>query len=223
MLARMVERVGIAESTLAATSLHVPRLLIIAGTSGVGKSSTTLQLLRQREFSRNLSTDSIREVLRTTDPDHARPALHRSSFSKGGTGEPVLDWMETCDELEHGIRATIDRARREGVDLLLEGVHVVPSARLLQRWQEEGGLAVGVLLRVEDAARHEAMLRKREETTWRRADRYIASLDRIRAIQEGLVERAKVAGWPIIDVDRVNEVERILHHMDLAWNAMRRP
>jgi 2-phosphoglycerate kinase len=48
-------------------------------------------------------------------------------------------------------------------------------------------------------------------------------MDRIRAIQDGLVDRAKVAGWPVIDVDRVNEVERIIHHIDLAWNEMRRP
>jgi len=81
---------------------------------------------------------------------------------------------------------------------------------------------VGVVLRVEDEARHRAMLREREEASWRRADRYIASLDRIRAIQDGLVDRAKIAGWPVIDVDRVNEVDRIQHHLNLAWNDARR-
>ena len=66
--------------------------------------------------------------------------------------------------------------------------------RVLQAWRQDGGVAVGVVLRVDDEARHEAMLREREEASWRRADRYIASLDRIRMIQEGLVDRAKVAG-----------------------------
>ena len=216
----MVERVGLAEATILATATRTPRLLVIAGSSGTGKSSTARRILLDRDFTRCVSTDAIREVLRTTDPERSRPALHRSSFSLGGTGDAVLDWLETCDELEQGVRATVERARREGVDLLLEGVHVVPMDRLLQAWRQDGGVAVGVVLRVDDEARHEAMLREREEASWRRADRYIASLDRIRTIQDGLVDRAKVAGWPIIDVDRQDEVKRILHHLDLAWNAL---
>tara|TARA_B100001113_G_scaffold76932_2_gene60220 strand:+ start:730 stop:1386 length:657 start_codon:yes stop_codon:yes gene_type:complete len=215
----MVERVGLAEATILATSTRTPRLLVVAGSSGAGKSSTARRILLERDFTRCVSTDAIREVLRTTDAERARPALHRSSFSLGGTGDAVLDWLETCDELEHGIKATVERARREGVDLLLEGVHVVPMDRLLQAWRQDGGVAVGVVLRVEDETRHEAMLREREQASWRRADRYIASLDRIRTIQDGLVDRAKVAGWPIIDVDRQDEVKRILHYLDLAWNA----
>ena len=215
----MVERVGLAEATILATSTRTPRLLVVAGSSGAGKSSTARRILLERDFTRCVSTDAIREVLRTTDAERTRPALHRSSFSLGGTGDAVLDWLETCDELEHGIKATVERARREGVDLLLEGVHVVPMDRLLQAWRQDGGVAVGVVLRVEDETRHEAMLREREQASWRRADRYIASLDRIRTIQDGLVDRAKVAGWPIIDVDRQDEVKRILHYLDLAWNA----
>ena len=216
----MVERVGLAEATILATSTRTPRLLIVAGTSGSGKSSTARRILLERDFTRCVSTDAIREVLRTTDPERSRPALHRSSFSQGGTGDAVLDWLETCDALEDGIRATVERARREGIDLLLEGVHVVPMDRLLQAWRKDGGVAVGVVLNVTDESRHQAMLREREQASWRRADRYIASLDRIRAIQDGLVDRAKVAGWPIIDVDRQDEGKRILHHMDLAWNAL---
>ena len=216
----MVERVGLAEATIRATATRTPRLLVIAGSSGTGKSSTARRILLERDFTRCVSTDAIREVLRTTDAERTRPALHRSSFSLGGTADAVLDWLETCDELEQGVRATVERARREGIDLLLEGVHVVPMDRLLDAWRQDGGVAVGVVLRVDDEARHEAMLREREEASWRRADRYIASLDRIRTIQDGLVDRAKVAGWPIIDVDRQDEVKRILHHLDLAWNAL---
>ena len=215
----MVERVGLAEATILATSSRTPRLLVVAGSSGAGKSSTARRILLERDFTRCVSTDAIREVLRTTDPERSRPALHRASFSQGGTGDAVLDWLETCDALEDGIRATVERARREGIDLLLEGVHVVPMDRLLQAWRKDGGVAVGVVLNVTDESRHQAMLREREQDSWRRADRYIASLDRIRGIQDGLVDRAKVAGWPIIDVDRQDEVKRILHHLDLAWNA----
>lgn len=215
----MVERVGLAEATLLATSTRTPRLLVVAGTSGTGKSSTARRILLERDFTRCVSTDAIREVLgpRTQNAPDLLCTVRRSAkgapVMRCSTGwKPATRWR-TASEARSS-------ARREGIDLLLEGVHVVPMDRLLQAWRRDGGVAVGVVLNVSDEAQHKAMLREREEASWRRADRYIASLDRIRAIQDGLVDRAKVAGWPVVDVDRHDEVKRILHHMDLAWNAL---
>jgi 2-phosphoglycerate kinase len=63
------------------------------------------------------------------------------------------------------------------------------------------------------------MIRSRDAHSFRRADRYLAAFPRIRAIQEGLIERAKIASWPIVDLSRVtNDAERIKHLIDLAWN-----
>jgi len=43
----------------------VPRLLIIVGTSGVGKSTMSARLASELGFSKVASTDTVREVLRT--------------------------------------------------------------------------------------------------------------------------------------------------------------
>ena len=43
----------------------VPRLLIIVGTSGVGKSTMSAKLASELGFSKVASTDTVREVLRT--------------------------------------------------------------------------------------------------------------------------------------------------------------
>ena len=59
----MVERVGLAEATILATATRTPRLLVIAGSSGTGKSSR--RILLDRDFTRCVSTDAIREVLNT--------------------------------------------------------------------------------------------------------------------------------------------------------------
>ena len=75
----MVERVGLAEATILATSTRTPRLLVVAGSSGVGKSSTARRILLERDFTRCVSTDAIREVLRTTDAHCEHVAAQRAS------------------------------------------------------------------------------------------------------------------------------------------------
>ncbi|MDA8818342.1 hypothetical protein N9N11_01045, partial [Candidatus Poseidoniales archaeon] len=67
--------------------------------------------------------------------------------------------------------------------------------------------------------RHKGMLRSRDAHSFRRADRYLAAFPRIRAIQNGLADRAKIASWPVVDVSMVkSDTERIKHLMDVAWN-----
>ena len=155
----MVERVGLATESAKVMSKRAPRLLIIAGATGVGKSTAAGQIAAAKGYTRILSTDAIREIMRTCMDVDDNPALHRSSFSRGENGEPVLDWQRTCEAVEPGITATIERARREGIDLLIEGVHIVPSERMLRAWREGGGIAVGLLMQVESEEKHREMLR----------------------------------------------------------------
>ena len=104
----------------------------------------------------------------------------------------------------------MERARREGIDLIVEGVHIVPSARLLRAWTDDGGVALGVVMMIDDPRDHEGMLKSRDAHSYRRSDRYLASFQRIRSIQDGLIERAKIANWETVDPTRVDDdVERI--------------
>ena len=54
------------------------------------------------------------------------------------------------------------------------------------------------------------MLKSRDAHSYRRSDRYLANFDRIRSIQDGLIERAKIANWDQVDPTRVDDVERIV-------------
>ena len=206
-----------AKRTAQTLSKRPPRLLIIAGATGVGKSTAAVGVAQRAGFTRVMSTDAIREIMRATDAQHEHEALHRSSFSSGSSGEPVLDWNETCLAVEAGVSATVERARREGIDLLLEGVHIVPSARLLKAWEDAGGVALGVVMVVDEERAHQAMLKSRAAHSYRRSDRYLANFGRIRAIQDGLIERAKIASWPMVDPTRVDsDVERIFTLLNRA-------
>ena len=215
----MARTVGLAETTAKTIANRPPRLLIIAGATGTGKSTVAMKIGAKSNFARLISTDAIREIMRSTDGTQANPALHRSSFSIGESNDAIIDWVDTCKAVEKGIEATINRAMREGIDLLLEGVHIIPSDRLIRSWIDAGGIALGVIMMVSDEEKHKSMIKSRDAHSFKRHDRYIANFDRIRRIQDGLVERSKIASWPVVDISRVaSDQEKIEHYLDLAWN-----
>ena len=176
----------------------VPRLLIISGTSGVGKSTTSTSLASSLSFTKIASTDTIREVLRTQISSTASPALHRSSFESAG-GSASEDWKETVKALSGGVEAVIDRASSKGADLLLEGVHYIPNKEVIDLWREAGGVAIGVVLYVSSEERHRGMIANREKHNGKKVDHYLGNLDRIRKIQEELVLSGLEFGWLVID------------------------
>ena len=71
-----------------------PRLLVITGSSGVGKSTISARAAASLGFSKSASTDTIRETLRTQFDSEQAPALHRSSFEPAGSGA-IEDWHAT--------------------------------------------------------------------------------------------------------------------------------
>ena len=218
----MPRRIGIADTTTTKVTRRPPILVLIAGATGVGKSTTAVKFANEHSFARLLSTDAIREIMRVHDTSENR-ALHRSSFSKGETGDPVLDWQDTCKAVESGVQATIERARREGIDLILEGVHIEPSLRLLRSWKDSGGIAIGIVMHVDDESQHTSFLKQRESHSFRNADRYISALPRIRAIQDSLKDKARIADWNTLDPTIVKDsLERMNHWLDLAWNDWRK-
>jgi len=218
----MTKSVGIAGATTTKVTGRPPILVLVAGATGVGKSTTAVKIANEHSFARLLSTDAIREIMRVVDTTDDS-ALHRSSFSKGESGDAVLDWQDTCKAVEAGILATIERARREGIDLILEGVHLEPSSRLLRSWQDSGGIALGIVMHVEDEAQHTSFLKQRESHSFRNADRYISALPRIRSIQKSLKDKARLVDWNTLDPTRVKDsLERVNHWLDLAWNEWRK-
>ncbi len=191
----------------------VGRLLIITGASGVGKSTLTARVAASLEFSKVVSSDSIREALRTTISAEESPALHRSSFQPGGSGA-VDDWKATIEPLREAINAIISREMKRGGDLLLEGVHFAPSFGLIDAWRAAGGTACGVVLHVEDDAEHVRMIAARRKHNGRPVRHYLDHIERIREIQGEMLRLAENSGWMSIDVtdadDPIGQIEAAL-------------
>ena len=117
-----------------------PLIFLIGGTAGCGKSSTANTLASRLDIVRTQSTDMLREVMRTMIPEQLMPVLHQSSFTawkglpglkkkKGDVSEAQLvqGYRSQADLLSLAIEAVVDRATREHVSLVLEGVHIHPA------------------------------------------------------------------------------------------------
>ena len=175
-----------------------PRLLVITGSSGVGKSTISARAASSLGFSKSASTDTIREA----------PVLHRSSFESAGSGV-IEDWHATVVVLSEAIQAVVSRAVSKRSDLLLEGVHLIPGSGILEGWRESGGVASGVLLHVGDESTHLQFIRMREKHNDRGLGHYLGNLDRIRAIQEEMLEKADESGWLVLDASIGDPVGQI--------------
>ncbi len=201
---------------------RAPRLLLIAGASGVGKTTLAKAVAVELDFDRTASSDMIREVLRSTTTPSDSPALHRSTYSIGETGDAVTDWLDASAAVEGGVEAVVSRARREGIDLVVEGAHMIPSNRLLNDWRDQGGVAIGVALVIDNESIHESRIVERESNSHRGSARYLAAFGRIREIQSGLLIRAKGADWKVIDTHLHDDgVERVRQWLDEAWYQQR--
>jgi 2-phosphoglycerate kinase len=190
-----------------------PLILLIGGTTGCGKSTIATEVAHRLGVVRTQSTDMLREVMRMMIPERLLPILHVSAFDawKSLPAQPsqqedmeslIADgYRSQMELLSVPCEAVIQRALRERVSLILEGVHVHPS--LLARIDRRGdAIIVPVLLATLKQKRLRERLRGRgEETPERGGKRYLSNFDRIWTLQSFLLSEADLNEVPIIAND----------------------
>jgi 2-phosphoglycerate kinase len=108
-----------------------------------------------------ISTDTVRAVMRSFIPADISPDLHRSSYAPASEDEddPVRSWRETCTVLEASVQELVTDSISRGQGLVLEGMSITPSKKLIKIWEEAGGvLATGYLLTVCKEETHKLLL-----------------------------------------------------------------
>ena len=193
-----------------------PLLILIGGTAGCGKSTIATELANRLDIVRSVSTDMLREVMRILLPERIAPVLHESSFvAWKALPDPAHQHAETDALLAEGYssqahlvslanEAVIQRAVREHVPLILEGVHVYPG--MLEEIIFDDSVTVAMVML---AALKRKQLRRRisgrgGEAPKRRADRYLDNFDSIWGLQSYLLSEADRLNIPIISNDDKN-------------------
>jgi 2-phosphoglycerate kinase len=186
-------------------ALDLPIVLLVGGATGTGKSTVATEAAHRLGITRVTSTDFIRQTIRAFFSEEFMPSVHYSSFEAGEsvadaeTGDPtLLGFLDQTRNVLVGVEAAIQRAVREGLSLVLEGVHLVPG---MVPAQIEGALVVQCVLRIESEEVHATHFHVRDVATGgvRAMDKYLERLRDIRRIQDYIVSRAERMGTPVID------------------------
>jgi 2-phosphoglycerate kinase len=189
--------------------LDRPLVLLLSGTTGVGKSTLATMAAHRLGITRVIATDVIRQVLRASFSRDLMPSVHSSAFEVDMEG-----YAEQADAVGTGVTAIVERACDEGTPIAIEGVHVAPG--MLSEGVASRCLVVEAVLVVEDLDLHRAHFEARGDR--RPAERYLARFEQIRHIQDHLAGKASARGVAVIDNANIDEA--LGRVMDLVIHAV---
>jgi 2-phosphoglycerate kinase len=190
--------------------LDRPLVVLIGGTTGVGKSTLATMLAGRLGITRVIATDVIRQVLRAFFTAEAMPTVHHSAFDAGG----LEGYADQAEHVATGVEAIVERAANEAKPLIVEGVHVLPGR--VPAGLRESCVLVEAVVVVGDEELHRGHFLRRPGT--RPAERYLAAFDEIRELQAHLAGRAEAAGVAVIDNDNVDAT--LARLMELVFDAV---
>jgi 2-phosphoglycerate kinase len=189
-----------------------PLIILVGGASGTGKSTICSELAYRLDVVRTQSTDMMREIIRSYLAPHVVPTLGFSSFdawrglpgittqdARSNTDNPVIAGFQAqCANVRSALEATIDRALKERLDMIIDGVHVLPMELDLAK-AREAAVVVSVMLAVTTRQQlaNQLSWRSREQPD-RGTSRHLEQLDAIWELQSFLLNLADKAQIPII-------------------------
>jgi len=197
------------------SKLDQPLIILVGGTTGVGKSTIATEVAHRLGITRIVSTDSIREVMRGIFTRELMPAIYESAFNawRGlrvpvphGANPVIVGFREQTAVVTTGVKALIDRSVLEGDSLVLEGVHLVPG--YLDSHQFRDARVVQLVISVEDEDAHRSHFYIREVQTdgMRPFERYRANFGNIRLLGHYIEDMAREHEIPVI----------VSHQLDLT-------
>lgn len=203
-----------------------PLIVLMGGTTGVGKSTVATEIAHRLGITRISSTDSIREVMRGIFTPDLMPAIHQSAYlawkglrvpAPDGANPVIVGFREQTSVVSTGVKSLIQRAITEGNSMVIEGVHIVPGYLDL----EDIGNAkiVQLIVGVEDEQAHLSHFYMRDAQTEgsRPRDRYADNFDSIRQLGAYIERLAREHDIPIVyshELDRT--IEDVLEHVIIA-------
>lgn len=205
--------------------LSRPMIVLIGGSTGVGKTSVSVALANLLKISRLTSTDEIRHIMRLMIGPDLMPALHVSSFAAGKKAnvkipdnmDPVVyGFREQATRVCVGAKAAIERAIEENESLIMDGVHLLPELIDLEAYEKKA-LFVWVNLYLSDTQIYKDRFKLRgQNTNQRPSHRYLNAVNEILGVQNYILSVGQKYETPAFENVTFDEtVQSIsLHIMD---------
>ncbi len=212
----------------AARNRERPIVVLFGGAPGVGKSALASEVGYRLGIPRIVSTDSVRQALRSLIGPELSPILHASTYeawraellpSERETAQPerlrvLRGFLAQVQQLNPAITAIVERNIFEVTSIVMEGVQLVPG--LSPSRDFKGATVIPIVLAVADEKDHLEHFATREgQTGARRAKHtYLDHFVEIRVIQDYVTQQAELRGVPVVeasDFDRA--VERCIDHV----------
>ncbi|MBD3615445.1 MAG: AAA family ATPase [Gracilimonas sp.] len=187
---------GLSKTLSQISELKKPVIVLIGGVTGVGKTSIASAVSKKLGIDRFNNSDVIREIMRYMLPKEVVPTLHESSFTAGHVvNNPfiqknvVYGFSQQSSLVSQGVLAYIRRNVKEGLNTVMNGVHLIPG--YLDLGYDNGEvLLFEYILHLEDEERHIQRFYERSQGSKRDPEYYIRDMSSIRKIQNYIKKQA---------------------------------
>ena len=190
--------------------LGKPIIVLIGGGTGTGKSTIAFDLGYRLGIRSIIGTDTVREVMRKMISKELLPTLHASSFKAYSRVEPPSPYINRTiyafetqvKYVSVGAEAVISRAEQEGINLVIDGIHLVPG---YIDTEKENSKIFHFILYLKNKEEYINRFYARSYGTSRKAELYVKEFKRILEIQDFIVNKAKEHGVPLIENNSLDD------------------
>ncbi len=194
--------------------LDKPLVILIGGTSGVGKTTLAVSLANVLDIPHMVATDDIRQIMRLTLAPELMPAIHVSSYQASevtNSHDPSMDpviagFREQARTVAVGVRAILSRAMEENTSVIIDGVHLLPGILDLSEFEDRAFLAPLCLSISEEEVFEERFQQRAAEAPERSSEKYLSHMTHILKIQDYILENTTLDDIPVIDTTTVEDL-----------------
>ena len=206
-----------------------PLVVLIGGASGVGTSSIAFEVANRLGIRNMISTDMIREVMRKIVSKELLPTIYESSYTAYRSlrippppefDEVLIGFRDHVDTVSIGVEAVIERSLKEGISIVIEGVHIVPgfiSEDLVKRHNVNM-----FILTLQDEEVHKGRFYSRCRQMWARRPlkRYMNSFGAIRRTLKYFESQANKHHIPVIEnIDVTTTIDSIIENITKTYGS----
>jgi 2-phosphoglycerate kinase len=175
------------------------------------------------------STDIIREVMRKMVSKELLPTIFESSYTAYRSlrippppelDEVLIGFRDHVDTVSAGVEAVIERALKEGISIVIEGVHIVPGF-INEDLVNKHNVAMFILT-LSDEEVHKGRFYSRCRQLWARRplERYMNYFGAIRKTHKYFVSQAQKYDVQIIEnIDVTNTIDCIIENLTKTYGS----